>query len=150
GPIQVSRPSPLGLLRAGPSSSPSMVGKKAPIAASSSVPSVRGAILPRQSTSLGEPFLGVLVFTRRTPVPPAQPSTRAPADHAAAPARPGRGAGRADPRRARGEGLPRRAGTERALRLRAERRTDRQRDVADEQSLLRQAGRSRENVGHRI
>ncbi len=115
-PIQVSRPSPLGVLRAAPSSCPSMVGKKAPFAASSSAPLVLGAILPRQSTSLGEPFLGVLVFTRRAPVPPAEPPTRAPADHAAAPARPGRGAGRADPGRARGEGLPRLAGARGALR----------------------------------
>src|ERR1700753_98698 len=114
-----------------------MVGKKAPIAASSSGPSVRGAILPRQSTSLGEPFLGVLVFTRRTPVPPAEPQTRAPADHAAAPACARWGAGDPDPGRARREGLPRRAGAQRALRLRPGRRTARQRDVADEQSLLR-------------
>ena len=51
-----------------------MVGKKAPYAASSGGARAAVAILPRQPTSLGEPFLGVFSFTRRESAPaPAQP-----------------------------------------------------------------------------
>src|SRR4029077_967638 len=74
---------------------------------------------PPAKPAPGEPFLGVLDFKRReSAFSPAQPPPRTPADHAAAPARAGRGPGGADPDRARGEGLPRRAGPRRPLRLR--------------------------------
>ena len=128
-----------------------MVGKKAPFSASSSDFTRRTQYFRASQPAPGEPFLGGLSFTRpRSTLPSARSPPRTSADHAAAPACPRRGPGGADRDRPRRQGLPRRPGAERALQLLGRRRTDRQRDLGNQQKLLRQTRKPGRTDGDRI